>query len=82
MSVFAEQMNKQVCRPEEVTPVLRPENRGQIYNSELYINICFDWPRKSIDRRMLLLFKVKSKWWLSVRMLWLKEQKAHPTQTI
>lgn len=34
--LFVEQMNKQLCQPEVVTPELRLENMGQIYNSESY----------------------------------------------
>lgn len=36
VSLFVEQLNKQVCQPEEVTPELRLKSKGQIYNSRPY----------------------------------------------
>lgn len=30
VSLFAGQMNKQACEPEELTPELRPENRADL----------------------------------------------------
>ena len=42
-----------------------------LHSAQSHINSWFDWLINTIDKCMLL-FEVQSKWWLSVRMLWLK----------